>query len=322
MAQFHRVNMQHTEVEKVSVPYVGRVLVVDADEIAQKTLSTYLRVNGYYVDEAKDNQQAWTMLSSDVNYDLIITDNGIVNSIVNANGTTLAQHIKNDEKLCDTPIIMVAGAGDHDDVRNGVRSGIFYYLTKPLDEKTLGMYASAAIQEAERKKAHEKTLEIRRLALGAMSEAEFHFCTLEEARNISCLLGSAFPRPELATPGLYELLVNAIEHGNLNIGFDEKKRLLEAGEWEVEIEKRTNLPEHRHKKVHVKFVQDAQRLILSITDMGNGFDWRPYMEIEPSRATHGNGRGIAKANLLGFDRVTYVGKGNEVRVESVKKDMQ
>lgn len=62
----------------------------------------------------------------------------------------------------------------------------------------------------------------------------------------------------------------------------------------------------------VRFEQNASRLEVQITDDGVGFDWRPYMEIEPSRATQANGRGIAKANQLSFDQLSYAGKGNQV----------
>jgi hypothetical protein len=46
---------------------------------------------------------------------------------------------------------------------------------------------------------------------------------------------------------------------------------------------------------------------------GAGFAWQPFLEIEPSRATQGSGRGIAKANLISFDELIYQGKGNQVQ---------
>ncbi len=44
--------------------------------------------------------------------------------------------------------------------------------------------------------------------------------------------------------GLSELLVNAIEHGNLEIGYDEKSRLLQSEGWQGEIDRRLALPEY------------------------------------------------------------------------------
>ncbi|MES2729488.1 MAG: response regulator [Pseudomonadota bacterium] len=296
-------------------PYGGRVLVVEDEPMNLMILSTYLRVAGYDVEEAEDGQAAWEMLSAHDKYDLVITDK----IMPRMDGVNLALRIKSDRKLRDIPIIMQTGATSQEDILEGVKVGVFYYLAKPYEEATLTAIVRSAIQEGERKKIFDRTMTTHRLALASMAQAEFHFRTPEEAQNISFLLGSAFPRPELATPGLYELLINAVEHGNLGIGFDGKKELVNVGAWDEEVKRRLSLPENLSKRVYVKFIQDAQKIVISITDMGEGFDWRPYMEIEPSRATQGSGRGIAKANLLAFDRVTFLGKGNEVRVETTKK---
>ncbi len=95
-------------------------------------------------------------------------------------------------------------------------------------------------------------------------------------------------------------------------------QVLYVSDWESKVRQSLNLPENLNKKVSVQFVQDKNKLEVIITDEGAGFDWRPYMQIEPSRATQANGRGIAKANLLSFDELTYLGKGNQVRVVSAR----
>ena len=49
-----------------------------------------------------------------------------------------------------------------------------------------------------------------------------------------------------------------------------------------------------------------------ITDQGDGFDWKKFMRIDPSRAGDNHGRGIAQANATSFDKLTYNDKGNQV----------
>lgn len=52
----------------------------------------------------------------------------------------------------------------------------------------------------------------------------------------------------------------------------------------------------------------------------NGKDnWLPFLELEPSRATQSNGRGIAKAALLSFDRVEFIGNGNTVKITTMAR---
>ncbi len=49
----------------------------------------------------------------------------------------------------------------------------------------------------------------------------------------------------------------------------------------------------------------------TIHDEGRGFDWRPYLDMSPSRAFDTHGRGIAMSKLLSFDRLEFLDPGNE-----------
>lgn len=46
--------------------------------------------------------------------------------------------------------------------------------------------------------------------------------------------------------------------------------------------------------------------------MGEGFNWKKYLDIDPSRATDNHGRGIAQARAISFDEITFNTKGNKV----------
>jgi len=50
----------------------------------------------------------------------------------------------------------------------------------------------------------------------------------------------------------------------------------------------------------------------TVRDEGNGFDWKRFIDIEPSRAFDNHGRGIVIARTLSFDSLEYRGCGNEV----------
>lgn len=109
-----------------------------------------------------------------------------------------------------------------------------------------------------------------------------------------------------------ELLINAIEHGNLQIGYDEKTALMSKGNWAQEIERRIALPENKSKAVFVSFARHPDRIELHVRDQGPGFDWKKYMELDPARAFDSHGRGIALARQLSFQTLSYMGEGNEV----------
>ncbi len=125
-------------------------------------------------------------------------------------------------------------------------------------------------------------------------------------------LSRAFPSPAQAYHGLYELLLNAVEHGNLGLGLEEKAYLLRVGKWESELRQRLDHPHYKVRRAQLWLRQDAQAVQVIIQDEGEGFDWHHYLTFAQERLHYPNGRGIAMANLFAFDRLEYEGNGNRV----------
>ena len=117
--------------------------------------------------------------------------------------------------------------------------------------------------------------------------------------------------------GLQELLLNAVEHGNLGIRYEEKTQLVLEDRWKNEVERRLELPQYRERQASVTYAKNTRTLTLTLTirDQGAGFDWRKYLEFDTKRAFDPNGRGIAMARMMGFDSMEYQGNGNQVVVK-------
>ena len=79
-----------------------------------------------------------------------------------------------------------------------------------------------------------------------------------------------------------------------------------------DLARRLSLPEYAQRTVSLEFRRNGGAVEVLITDQGNGFDWRPYLELDASRAFHSHGRGIALARKLSFESLEYLGKGNQV----------
>jgi anti-sigma regulatory factor (Ser/Thr protein kinase) len=126
------------------------------------------------------------------------------------------------------------------------------------------------------------------------------------------MLAGACPDPERVVIGLTELLLNAIEHGNLGITYDEKTRLNTRESWQAEIKARLALPENRNKCVDFRFERLPTEIRFTIRDEGKGFDWRRFIQIDPRRAFDTHGRGIVMARSFSFSSVDYNELGNEV----------
>jgi hypothetical protein len=148
--------------------------------------------------------------------------------------------------------------------------------------------------------------------LNLLHRADFRYRTLSEARDLALLLAEISKVPERTVNGYSELLINAVEHGNLGISYAEKGQLLLEDRWEHEVEARLNHPQYSDRIVNVTLEKTVAANIVTITDQGKGFDWQSYVEFSPERAFDLHGRGIAMSKVASFDNLEYLGNGSSV----------
>lgn len=285
------------------------ILVVDDSHLDRELLQAYFSDTLYDVDFAGDGAEAMPLLESDPDkYDAILLDR----SMPRMDGMELLTRIKQDPRMRTLPVIMQSALGAPEEVLEGIRAGAYYYLVKPYDGETVRAVVETAVRDyAEYRDLQQK---VRRgvECLTLMSEATLSIRTVDQARDVASVLVNTCPDPESVVIGLTELLVNAVEHGNLGITYDEKSALNASGTWEAEVQRRLALPENAQKRVELRMERTADELRFIIRDDGPGFEWRKYLEVHPQRAFDNHGRGIAIARAMSFDRVEYRGSGNEV----------
>jgi hypothetical protein len=193
-----------------------------------------------------------------------------------------------------------------------MEAGVFFYLTKPYDPQVLRRLVGAAVEEGRKWQSVARNLRVQVKTIGCLQQGQFRVHTMDEAYDVALLIAQACPNSEKVAFGLNELIMNGVEHGNLQIGYDEKTQLQETDQWEEEIARRQGMEEHAHKFVEVFFERQPDHIRLTVTDQGGGFDWSEYQEIRPERIMESHGRGIAMAKALSFDHVEYQGNGNQV----------
>lgn len=196
-------------------------------------------------------------------------------------------------------------------------------LSHPIEEKQLLEVISDCCKHFRHRAALQKDLHEVMIAIQSMEKGEFTFRRLEEARSLSMLLATLCPNNNQAALGLLELMVNCIEHGNLEISFDEKGALLKEGKWHHEVEHRLNLPEYAYRSVVIKFERKRGKIEFLIKDEGSGFDASKFLQIDNKPEDDINelkfnsscfhGRGIRLAKELCFDSLEYLGAGNQVK---------
>ena len=285
------------------------VLIVEDDELHRKMLEHDLKDMNYQTLSAANGEEALTMLGTPGNGISIVLMDRYMPTL---DGLSTVRRMKDDPLLRKIPVIMVSGATGDQDVREGMEAGVFYYLGKPYDERMLRSVMTATTREVEQNRTLTEEMKRNNTAFTLMQNCKFKFKTLEEAEALAGFAAHFYPEPEKVLPGLAELLINAIEHGNLEIGYTRKTALLDAGTWRAEIERRQAMPEYADRSVEFVVMHKDDGIYMIITDQGKGFDWQKYLMIDPSRASDSHGRGIAQSRAMCFDSLSYNAAGNQV----------
>lgn len=285
------------------------VLVVEDNPTTLRLVVAMLEQEQYAVTQASNGQEAMQFLEQQPTaYDVVLLDR----MMPVMDGMEVTRRVQADSQLRAIPIIMLTAADRPEEISEGIKAGVFYYLTKPIERKTLLSILSSAVKEARHRKALQVEMRRHRMSFGLIEVMKSSYRTLDEAESMSSFLANCFPDPERALTGVSELLINAVEHGNLGISYEEKTELMESNQWREEVERRLQTPECCDRRVIVIFERKDDTHYLQITDQGVGFNWKGYLKFDPSRATHNHGRGIAMANMIAFDRLLYNEQGNQV----------
>lgn len=285
------------------------VLAVDDEAYNLKIISYHLNNENYEVITAGDGQEAWDLLvESPEQFDTILLDR----SMPRMSGMEVLRKIKSHDILKSIPVIFQTAMKHQDDILEGLQAGAYYYLTKPYKRDALRNIVNAAVSDSIKyRKLKSKTAKVLK-AFACLKKGEFEVYTPEQGEQLSALLSSACPEPNKVVVGLWELILNGIEHGNLGISYKEKSQLNQDNQWTSEIQRRLSLRENKAKFVGIHMNRNNSHIEFVIQDQGNGFDWQNYIDISPARAFDTHGRGIAMACMYSFDRVEYSGKGNIV----------
>lgn len=283
-----------------------KILIIDDDALNVEILEEYLEEEGFVTIKAYDGEEGWTLLQENKDVSLILLDR----MMPKLDGISFMERLR--LNLKNIPVIMQTAAADHNSIVQGINSGVYYYLTKPFSQDLLSSIVNSALNDGRYKKDLLNELKRTQGAISLISKVEFKFKRLDEAADISCCLAHMYPEPEVVILGISEILTNAVEHGNLGIGFEEKGSLLIKGKLSSEIDRRLELPENQNKFVTITLVKKDGEIVLSVKDCGNGFKWEPFMELQPHRADKPNGRGIMMAKILSFNNMEFRDGGREV----------
>ncbi len=119
--RLNRIHDKHEELDS----HNKRILVVDDSITVREVERNMLASRGYHVDVAVDGMDGWNAVRTG-EYDLVISDI----DMPRMNGFEFVQLIKQDERLNNTPVMIVSYKDREEDRQRGLDVGADYYLTK------------------------------------------------------------------------------------------------------------------------------------------------------------------------------------------------
>ena len=132
----------------------GFILAVDDRTENRELLARYLSRAGHFVVTARSGSEALTTLA-DSDVDVVLLDR----RMPGMDGREVLAHIKGDERLRATPVIMISGEQDMAGIVECIEAGAEDYLFKPFNAVLLQARIKAGI---ERKRWHDREQQYRR----------------------------------------------------------------------------------------------------------------------------------------------------------------
>ena len=109
-----------------------KILFVDDEPTIVKLVTFRLKANGYDVVTAVDGQEALDIAESE-NPDIILLNL----MLPKINGYQVCEKLKQNNKLKNTPIIMLTARVQDSEIEKGLAMGASAYLTKPFEAQDL-----------------------------------------------------------------------------------------------------------------------------------------------------------------------------------------
>ncbi|WP_417790598.1 response regulator [Terasakiella pusilla] len=288
---------------------MANIFVLEDEEIMSDLIENTLEAVGHQVVKCSTIQEAQELFEKEpTNFDALILDR----NLPDGDSIDLAKELQDKSLLSKVPIIFNTNLSKPAQILEGMAVGAFWYLTKPTTPTILQALVSNAVDTYQVYRAGMEKQKLLEGMLSYLNKSEFTFHTHSEARQLAESLSLMFPDAQRALLGVTELLLNAVEHGNLSISYSEKTDGLVRGYFHQLVQERQSDPALKSRKVRVEIDKKPERTQIQIQDEGSGFDWREYLEISPERIFDPHGRGIVMSKAISFDKLEFIGKGNIV----------
>ncbi len=298
-------------------PYRPSILVADNDEASRDDLAVFFSEKGWDCNVVSDAQQFDKELNTEAEYDLVIADPDMPGLDL----TTLIMDVF--RRKPSQALIVVGSSADTNNDMRFIHSGITDVITKPVDFSLI----ERCIEQAVRLRDQDERERVS--ARFIVSERTEIKCTCRELAQVQALALPILGR--LVESGLLtsyeglkirlaiqEALLNAMEHGNLELDSRWKEEICEDGVDRFSRVRKERLadPTYADRIIRFKSFFDGYRLEITIQDEGEGFLASESFVQDVGENLSCFGRGMTLMNDA-VDEVRYANGGSEVTLVKV-----
>lgn len=286
---------------------MAHVLVVDDSPLDRRLAIRLLEEIGLDAVGAANGKEAIEQMAQMLP-DLVITDM----QMPEVDGLQLVQHVT--DAYPAVPVILMTAFGSEELAVKALQIGAASYVPKQNLSRDLVGTIKNVLAVARARHAT-------RAMLGSMTRIEVEYVLSNTLEGLDALIGYVkdqirqmhlFGEHDILRIGtaLYEALVNAIEHGNLEI--ESVHRELPSAEYRRMFDQRSMTAPYRTRHVYLttRFTRSSAEFV--IRDQGAGFDPSKLLDpTEPENVGRVNGRGLFLIRTF-MDEVHFNEPGNQI----------
>ena len=286
-----------------------KILVVDDTELDRFQAGELLgEIPGWEVTYAEDGREALAALKKDVP-DLVLTDL----QMPEMNGLELVEAIHRDYP--SVPVILMTAHGSEAIAATALKKGAASYVPKSNLASDLASNVADVLKTTQ-------TGRDQKLIAECLEESEFHFVFGNDFTRLQTLIGhlqdqmvqmQLVDKNGLIRVGtaLVEVLMNAIEHGNLEVS-SELREDPDSNAYKRLVEQRRHMAPYRDRRVHLTARFSRREAVYTVRDEGPGFDVSRLPDpTDPANLEKSSGRGLLLIRTF-MDEVHFNATGNEI----------
>lgn len=215
----------------------------------------------------------------------------------------ISYHLNYLQLTSDSSIIIIAD--NHDNISKKHHNNIL--CLEPNISKDFFSGCLMTIQKS-RQKTETSAINF----IKTMNVGKFVLTNIQQVAVLSRAIAEYSPKTPQLRRGVFELLLNAFEHGVYQLGFDLKRELISEKKYFAELNRRIRHPDFKDKQVELVLQRKEDGTYININDPGLGFDYKPYLTFNKNLSDSQTGRGISYAANYCFDQLLYKDDGKSV----------